>query len=133
MERSDIRTGQKIWFRQQCAGILSGYVTAIHQNTSMGLPLVTVLLDEMDECNSLYSGSFDVIIANTFESFDAALQYQKAEFNRGVEKYSDSIRSVEDLVRFPLDHSVCHSDEECDEQAREAYKRKTKKLLNIEM
>lgn len=133
MERSDIRIGQKIWFRQQYAGILSGHITAVHQNTSMGLPLVTVLLDEMDECNEPHSGAFDVIIENIFDSFEAAVQYQKIEFNRGVERYSDTIRSVEDLVRFPLDHSVSNSSEECDEQAREAYKRKTKKLLNIDL
>lgn len=133
MERSDIRIGQKIWFRQQYAGILSGYVTAIHQNTSMGLPLVTVLLDEMDECNDLHSGTFDVIIENIFESYEEAKEYNKREFNKEVQRYSDTIRSVKDIVRFPLDHSICYTDEECDERAREAYKRRTKELLNIEL
>ena len=133
MERSDIRIGQKIWFRQQYAGILSGYVTAIHQNASMGLPLVTVLLDGMDGCNEPHSGIFDVIIENTFESYEEAKEYNEREFNKEVQRYSDTIRSVKDLVRFPLEYSVINAGEEYNRQAREAYKKKTKELLNIEL
>lgn len=106
MERSDIRTGQKIWFRQQYAGILSGYVTTIHQNTSMGLPLVTVVLDKTDECNESYSGIFDVIIENAFGSYEEAKEYNEREFNRGVQQYSDFIHSVKDLVSFPVNYSA---------------------------
>ena len=133
MERTDIRLGQKIWFRQQYAGILSGYVTAIHQNTSMGMPLVTVLLDEMDECNEPHSGIFDVIIENAFYSYEEAKEYDEREFNKEVQKYADSIRSVKDLVDFPLKYSVIDTGEEYNRQAREAYKRKAKELLNIEL
>lgn len=133
MERSDIRTGQKIWFRQQFAGVFSGYVTAVYQNVTIGLPLVTVLLDEMDECNNMHSGTYDVLIENVFGSYEEARKCNEKEFEKGVLGYADSIHSVKDLVNFPLEYSVTDTGEEYNRQAREAYKRRTKELLNIEL
>ena len=51
--------------------------------------------------------------------------------NKIVNEYCNLIKTVQDLMKFPLEHCFC-GEEYTDDEAIEAYKIRAKELLNIE-
>lgn len=66
--------------------------------------------------------------ANPEEAYNAI----EKEFNDLVEKHKNEIKTIEDLIAFPLEH--CFDGEEyTDYEAIKAYKIRAKELLNIDL
>lgn len=58
--------------------------------------------------------------------------YAQARENK-IASYMSVIRSVNDLVAFAYTHNIAYTEEYTNYEAREAYRRKAKELLNLDL
>lgn len=71
-------------------------------------------------------------IDKLYISVDELQKNMKEEFAKNVSALKGSIKTVEDLVIFPLMHCLC-GEEYTEHEAIHAYKAKAKELLNIDL
>lgn len=69
---------------------------------------------------------------NLWENAQEVYKYLDDKSAKNVEKLLEQIKTVEDLVKFPLWHCL-NGEEYTDYDAIKAYKIKTKELLNIDL
>lgn len=78
--------------------------------------------------SSIVTTDYRYLWANPEEAYNAI----EKEFNDLVEKYKIEIKTIEDLIAFPLEH--CFDGEEyTEDEAIKAYKIRAKELLNIDL
>lgn len=75
-------------------------------------------------------GVFNTLEDSIFSTHKEALDAANAAFNKEVEEYKSEIKTVKDLLKFPLNHCL-DGDEYTDYAAIEAYKKRASELLNI--
>ena len=63
---------------------------------------------------------------------DAVKSYEEST-SKLVKKYKDEIKTLEDLVKFPLSHCIYGGGKYMDKGAREAYKIKAKEITGIDI
>lgn len=76
----------------------------------------------------------DIIYTNSnvvFAYLDEALDYQEDQRQYKTSQYELEIKTIKDLLMFPLNHQL--NGDICNECALEAYKQKAKKLCDIEL
>lgn len=73
-----------------------------------------------------YSATEDAI----FDSYEKAVEAYNDEFNKRVNNYCSEINTLEDLIKFPINHCIC-GDEDVEYEARQAYLIRAKDLCNI--
>ena len=76
----------------------------------------------------------DIICTNSnivFAYLDDALDYKEKERQYIISQYQHEIKTIEDLLKFPLNYQL--NGDNYDECALEAYKQKAKELCNIEL
>lgn len=77
-------------------------------------------------------GCFAVPDDRVFATKEEALEAYKTEIENRVRRYKEEIKTLEDLLRFPLNH--CFMGEEyTDYEAIRAYKERVKELMNIDL
>jgi len=76
-------------------------------------------------------GSFAAIEECIFKTKEDALKAYKESSNKLIEKYKNEIKTLEDLIKFPLSHCIACAEEYTEEEAREAYEIRAKELIGI--
>lgn len=77
-----------------------------------------------------FLGTFGVSTEDVFSSAADAYDAIRKKHDELVQKYCDEIKTVEDLVNFPLEHCLI-GEEYTEYEAVDAYKIMVQKLLNI--
>lgn len=75
-------------------------------------------------------GTFYARIENIFNTKEEALEAAKSKSEKLVRKYMNEIKTLKDLLQFPLDHCF-NGDEYTDYEAMEAYKRRATELTGL--
>ena len=129
MKKEDIKVGQEVWFKATYADVNSGVVTEIreHVKTPKGEEIHVMLNGTRDTI-----GSMGARIKDCYPTKEALLDGVKAESDSKIEKYCESIQTVEDLVRFCYDHNM-HAEEYTDWEAQKAAQIRAKELLGIDI
>lgn len=71
---------------------------------------------------------------NLYETIKAAYDAKEKYDNRQTELYANSIKSIEDLLYFPITHNIAiEAGENIDKNAQKVYCQKAKELLNIDI
>ena len=117
-----IKIGQKVYYPSTNSDINAGIVRAI--NLGEKADSVEVIGTE-----NTY-GSYVVKIGDCYQTKKELLTAMKESHDKQVKEYCDSIRTVEDLVRFCYGHNMC-AEEYTDYEAKEAANIKAAKLLGI--
>ena len=77
-------------------------------------------------------GTRNYPIDKLYITVDELQENMKKEFAKNVSALKGSIKTVEDLIIFPLMHCLC-GEEYTEHEAIHAYKAKAKELLNIDL
>ena len=75
-------------------------------------------------------GQYKALTEKCFKTAEELYVYIKEQHDIEVQKYYDEIKTVEDLLKFPLKYSF-NAEEYTNYDAMEAYKIKAKELLNV--
>lgn len=78
-----------------------------------------------------YYSNYYIRPCSAFEFLEGALEYQKKRIDSTISKYCAEIKSVDDLVNYPLNHKLSdytNTNEMC---IINAYIKRAKELLNI--
>ncbi len=78
-------------------------------------------------------GSFAATEECIFKTKEDALKAYKESSNKLIEKYKNEIKTLEDLIKFPLSHCIACGEEYTEEEAREAYKIRAKEITGIDI
>lgn len=76
-------------------------------------------------------GSFAATEECIFKTKEDALKAYKESSNKLIEKYKNEIKTLEDLIKFPLSHCIACGEEYTEEEAREAYEIRAKEIIGI--
>jgi hypothetical protein len=131
VDKTKIEQGSVVYYAQTWTGfIVKAIVTEIVDGGVYAKELYTVDKEgnQVDRCVGSSGAAWDNLYATAAEAYDA----QAAENKAAYDKYCSEIKSVEDLVRFPLEHCI-NGDEYTDWQAVNAYKIRAKELVGIEL
>ena len=92
--------------------------------------LSVVDIDGDDICKQY--GCETRLISDLYSSHHEAYNTYFIKKNKCIKKYCDIIKTIEDLINFPLHHCIC-GEEYTNNEAKEAYKIRAKELLNIQV
>lgn len=79
-----------------------------------------------------FPGSCDRRIVELYTSAKSAYDNYYKEQNKKIKKYCSEINTIEDLVKFPINHCL-NGEEYTDNEAYQAYKIKVKELFGINL
>lgn len=118
----------EVWSDSICSGIIESIET-INNTIAIGLEDVGVV-DK--NCNIVCPtpGHTCREPKDLYPTVAAAYNDIERKNNLRVQQWCKEIKTVEDLVRFPLQHSL-NGEEYTDHNARKAYQIRAKELLNI--
>lgn len=68
-----------------------------------------------------------------FKTKEDAIKSYEESANKLIEKYRNEIKTLEDLIKFPLSHCIACGEEYTEEEANEAYKIRAKEIIGIEI
>jgi hypothetical protein len=78
-------------------------------------------------------GTFTAAEECIFKTKEDAIKSYEESTNKLVKKYKEEIRTLEDLVKFPLSHCIYGGGKYMDKGAREVYKIKAKEITGIDI
>lgn len=110
--------------------LYSGILTSeVHQyNNKYFHTIVDVRNESFNQVCYGHRHAYEEDCFNTIEELKAELVNR---YNQKVNLYCDEIKTIEDLVKFALQHTLFGEDTEL--EAIDAYKKSAKNLLNIEV
>ena len=79
-----------------------------------------------------FPGSCDRRITELYTSSESAYDAYCIEQNKRIKKYCSEINTIEDLVKFPINHCL-NGEEYTNNEAYQAYKIKVKELVGIDL
>ena len=79
-----------------------------------------------------FPGSCDRRIVELYTSAESAYDAYCIEQNKRIKKYCSEINTIEDLVKFPINHCL-NGEEYTNNEAYQAYKIKVKELVGIDL
>lgn len=121
-----LKIGDTVWGIDNYQNLQTGRVRKIFNATSVG--------GENKKYVTFGTGfTLPLPIERVFKSKEDCIQDYQLRSEKKVQKYCDSISTVEDLVKFMYCNCVVCDEEHTDWQAREAVKRKAKELLNLSL
>lgn len=97
----------------------------VERESSTGKPMYIV--HSLDN-----QGSFGATEDCIFDTRENAIAAHKTAFKLKVKAYCKQIKTLDDLVRFPI-HNCINGDEYTDYPALEAYKIRAKELANVDI
>ncbi len=97
----------------------------VKKESSTGKPMYT--LHSLDN-----QGTFAATEDCIFDTRENAISAHEAAFKIKVESYCKQIKTLEDLVRFPV-HNCINGDEYTDYSALEAYKIRAKEIADVDI
>lgn len=71
-------------------------------------------------------GEFKAFEDMIFPSYEQLVSYLDAQYKQQIETYYNSIKSLNDLLKFPLENCISNGEEYVDWIAREAYIKRAK-------
>lgn len=124
MKEKDVKIGQTVYFREHWSGnIYKAKVANIEiaddQSRSPGKKYAE-LKCELGTCWAA--------IENLYPSFKDCETAVLKTFADEVAKYKAEIKTIRDLIIFPLKHTVSYAEEYSDNAARQAYKERAAEL-----
>lgn len=123
------KIGDHVWFDQTWVGLTGGTITDIEEfenpRTKEMLIWARIHADDGGDTGA----KIDRIWATKEEGRNA----MKAESDAAIKKYKDSIKDVNDLVRFMYDNTVSSAEEYTNWEARRAVRERTKELLGVDL
>lgn len=120
----NIKIGQEVWFKATWTDVNSGIVTEICEGKTKGY----VMLKGTRET----TGTTGAKIKDCYPTKTELLDALRKEFDDKVKAYCESIKTIEDLVRFCYDHNMS-AEEYTDWEAAKAAKIRAKEMLGIEL
>lgn len=90
------------------------------------------MVDYDGEKTYSFPGSCDRRIVELYTSAKSAYDNYYKEQNKKIKKYCSEINTIEDLVKFPINHCL-NGEEYTDNEAYQAYKIKVKEFVGIDL
>lgn len=106
-----------VWSNSRCKS--NGY-TAYGRSEEISWEKYAKLKCEIGTCGAL--------LENVYPSFKACKEAVQKTFIEKVEKYKAEMKTVRDLIIFPLKQTVSDAEEYSDDAARRAYKERAEEL-----
>lgn len=124
MKENEVKIGQTVYFQEHWSGaIQEAKVTDIlpmeDQKRYPGKKYAEL------ECRI---GTCGALLENIYPSMKACQEAVRKTFIEKVEKYKAEIKTVRDLIIFPLEHTVSDAEEYSNDAARRAYKERAEEL-----
>lgn len=107
----------KVWFFDNYGNLCSGII-----QETLGV------CEKYYEIHLDHGGTMGVRTENCHLSKQAAIQAQNEKEQKQIQKYKDSIQSLDDLFVFCLNHCCAHAEEYTDYEARKACIERAKEL-----
>lgn len=124
MKENEVKIGQTVYFQEHWSGVIQeAKVTDI-------LPME----DQKRYPGKKYAklkcriGTCGASLENIYPSFKACQEAVQKKFIEDVEKYKAEMKTVRDLIIFPLKQTVSDAEEYSDDAARRAYKERAEEL-----
>jgi hypothetical protein len=131
---NNAKIGQKIYaiWQEWC---VSGEVKEIHTDNAGNVTAyrwhgLYYLDADGKETDNRFYGEAGSTVEDTFLTGPEARQAAVKRSDDLYDSYCREIKTVEDLVNFPLHH--CLTGEDAEEEARRAYEKRLKDILNME-
>ena len=118
------KKGQKIYFNQTWVGETWGKVIE-YRTTEKGVRYIAVQAEN--------GASIGCLPEDAYATADELRKANEVKFEADVKNYMDSIKTLEDLIRFPMNNLVCGAEEYQNYEAREAYRRRAKELTGVDL
>ena len=124
MKENEVKIGQTVYFQEHWSGVIQeAKVTDI-------LPME----DQKRYPGKKYAklkcriGTCGASLENIYPSFKACQEAVRKTFIEKVEKFKAEMKTVRDLIIFPLEHTVSDAEEYSNDAARRAYKERAEEL-----
>lgn len=124
MKENEVKIGQTVYFQEHWSEVIQeAKVTDI-------LPME----DQKRYPGKKYAklkcriGTCGASLENIYPSFKACEGAVRKTFIENVEKYKSEMKTVRDLIIFPLEHTVSDAEEYSNDAARRAYKERAEEL-----
>lgn len=121
--------GDHVWFDQTWVGLTSGTITSIEEIENRR----TGTKGTFARIHADNGGDSGAKINRIWATKEEGMKAMKAESDAAVKKYKDSIKDVNDLVRFMYDNTVSSAEEYTNWEARQAARERAKELLGIDL
>ena len=124
MKENEVKIGQTVYFQEHWSG-------AIQEAKVID---ILPMEDQKRYPGKKYSklkcriGTCGALLENIYPSMKACQEAVRKTFIEEVEKYKAEIKTVRDLIIFPLEHTVSDAEEYSNDAARRAYKERAEEL-----
>lgn len=124
MKENEVKIGQTVYFQEHWSGVIEE------------AKVIDILFveDQKRHPGKKYAklkcriGTCGASLENIYPSFKACQEAVRKTFIEKVEKYKAEIKTVRDLIIFPLEHTVSDAEEYSNDAARRAYKERAEEL-----
>lgn len=124
MKENEVKIGQTVYFQEHWSG-------AIQEAKVID---ILPMEDQKRYPGKKYAklkcriGTCGALLENIYPSMKACQEAVRKTFIEEVEKYKAEIKTVRDLIIFPLEHTVSDAEEYSNDDARRAYKERAEEL-----
>lgn len=124
MIENEVKIGQSVWFKEHWSGMIqeAKVIDILPMEDQKRYPgkKYAKLKCDIGTCGSLFE--------DLYPSFKACEEAVLKEFADDVAEYKAEIKTIRDLIIFPLKHTVSYAEEYSDNAARRAYKERAEEL-----
>lgn len=128
--KREFNIGDEIWFYQEYTGIVKATIIDFRKTMNYFKRDEEITYAYVETEDGMNTG---VLLSDMHESKNACLKACEAKTEKIVKEYKDSIKDVNDLVRFMYNENVATAEEYTDWDARRAAKERALELLGIEL
>lgn len=128
--KKEFNIGDKIWFCQKYGGVVKATILDFRKTMNYRKRDEEITYAAVKTEDGMNTG---VLLSDMYESKNACLRTCEAKTENIVKEYKDSIKDVNDLIRFMYNENVATAEEYTDWNARRAAKERTLELLGIEL
>lgn len=124
MKENEVKIGQTVYFREHWSGVIEE------------AKVIDILFveDQKRHPGEKYAklkctvGTCGALLQNIYPLMEACQDAVQKKFIKEVEKYKAEIKTIRDLIVFPLEHTVSSAEEYSNDAARRAYKERAEEL-----
>ena len=132
MNKDNIQIGDKVFVIEKWSdAVIMGTVEECSHPDYVKIHNACFVDRNGQACGKTY-GTSNISYAHLYKTADAAWKTLDQINNKVIKSYQQSIKTIQDLVEFPLDHCLI-GEEYTDWQAIQVYKDKCKELLGINL
>lgn len=124
MKENEVKIGQTVYFQEHWSGAIqeAKVIDILPMEDQKRYP--GKKYDKL-KCRI---GTCGALLENIYPSMKACQEAVRKTFIEEVEKYKAEIKTVRDLIIFPLEHTVSDAEEYSNDAARRAYKERAEEL-----